>query len=587
MRRGEEIDVVVSAGAVAHASPHSSVDDALSFSRWLFVNLDSAATVGDFALVTFLLKALAAVAAAPGRHQRNLVGEGLMAMSSAVWSDPDIVGALINSSSGGGGGGGGRQAVLSDINKRDPVTGQQPLHIATHLGHRVAVCALIFYGADVNAVVDPVPPTSGASGSRMSDLAFPKTLLRGMSALHWAALRGYLEIVQDLIMGGADLNARVSHSGETALHLAARRGEEAVVDVLLDAGCKWSISSSSNLTPLDLAALSNHPGTLSAFLRRGINPNAKNPLGYTALHQAAYNNSCDTLRLLLECSGGAGVNTATDATGYTPLHVAALFSTTSGRSGTSAATTAGSSLSSAASLCSAVRTIGRYGGAHLRVDAADGKGWTPLRTACVNLREEAVRDLLDIGADETLVEDLLPPSSEQLFAKTIRSSGGGGNAASTRTTTAGATDDSRRAESIARVRAMLAAAPADRAWRRRGWLAMLRTAKNNRRAVLAVAAAGSGDDSPRRRSLKRMSAPCDSEGDDGEAVSAAHSGTAAAAAAAAAKASRGGGGERGSGAGAAARAAAAAGGGHGFAQLVETLTALEDENVFRRIALFL
>lgn len=522
--------------------------DVLSWHRWLFSQLDRAARVGDFALVTFLLQALAAVATVPGRHQHNPLGEGLI-MSAAFGGDPKIVRALVEA-------GGRSQAVLADINKLDPITGQRPLHVATHLGHRLAVRALLFYGADVNAAVDPAPSTSDNSLC-----SFPKTLLRGMTALHWASLRGSWEIVQDLIMSGADLDARVSRSGETALHLAARCGQEAVVGVLLDAGCKWRVFSASNLTPVDLAASSNHRGTLAEFLYRGINPNVKNALGYTALHQAAYNNSSDALQLLLEFGGD--VNSPTNK-GYTPLHVAAFSAAT--EEPRSSSNDASPSSASATPSVSAVRTLARCGGSLLRVDAVDGNGSTPLYTACVNLRLEAVRDLLDIGADEKLAGDL---SSEDAFAKkmdNVDTAGASTPAAGTRT------------ESIDRVLAMLATARADRAWGRRGWLAVVRSRRaaaaafdsNSRNSSSSRSGGGSGGGSGALPVSRKRSS---SDMEDSTAAAVHDIG----------KAHRGGG-EGGSSPGA---PVASPAGGQDLSALLEMVASLEDEGVFRRIVLFL
>lgn len=537
--------------------------DVLSSNRWLSLQLDSAARVGDFDLVTFLLQALAAVAAASGRHRHNPLGEGLI-MSAAFGGDPKIVRAFIQA-------GGSSEAVLADINKLDPVTGQRPLHVATHLGHRLAVRALLFYGADVNALADPAPSTSDNGVC-----SFPKTLLRGMTALHWASLRGSWEIVQDLIMSGADLDARVTRSGETALHLAARCGQEAVVSVLLDAGCDWCVFSSSNLTPMDLAASSNHRGTLTEFLYRGINPNVKNALGYTALHQAAYKNSCDALQLLLEFGGD--VNSRTNK-GYTPLHVAAFSAgSTAAESedGSRAKSNDDASPSSAAVTpsASAVRTLARYGGPHLRVDAVDGKGSTPLRTACVNLRLEAVRDLLDIGADEKLVGDL---SSEDAFVKVMDN----GDTATASTLTTGTS-----AESIAHVLSMLAMAPADRAWDRRGWLTLLRSGRaaaafdgnsRNSSSISSGSVGGgsgsSGSGGSRAPPISRKR-PC-SDLEDNDAADAHGVG----------KMSRCFAGTEMRGGPAASKTSSASG--QDLSVLLKMVTSLEDEGVFRRIVLFL
>ncbi|CAM9548569.1 unnamed protein product [Scytosiphon promiscuus] len=464
-----------------------AMDDALSWSRWLSAHLDRAVRVGGDTPVNPLLQAL--------RHSPPSIhgARNLVVVPAESMGDPTLVTGIAAARYCRNRGRGRGRVALADmmINKCNPVTGQQPLHIAVHLGNRLLTRALLVNGADVDGRADP---SAGDPSGHGGSCSFPRTLLRGMTALHWAALRGYCEIVEDLVSWGADLEARVEESGETPLHLAARHQHKATVGVLLDAGADPLISSRFNLTPMDLAALSNHPGTLSEFLYRGVDPNSKNVLGYTAIHQAAYSNSTATLQLLLECGGS--VNSATKW-GYTPLHVAAAFSFSSHRAAAAAAAAAAggscpSSSERGGAPASAVRTIARYGGEFLEVDAVDADGTTPLRAACIHLREEAVQDLLDIGADARLVGDLSPVNFTRRGKDGCGSSGGGGHgsgataaatAAAAAAISSGMDVSSNRAESIAHIKAMLASASADRAWRRRGWLAILRTRSSARRAL--------------------------------------------------------------------------------------------------------
>ena len=570
-----------SADIVAPGVGVPGVLDVFSLSRWLYWQLDAAARDGDIALALALLQALAAVPPFPGRARLNPLREGLMT-AAAFGGNPDIVRALVEAS-------GSSQAALADINKLDPVTEQRPLHVATHLGHRLAVRALLFYGADVNAAADPAPLSTPALSDGTNLSAFPKTLLRGMSPLHWASLRGFGKIAQDLIMSGADVDARMARSGESALHLAARCGQEAVVGVLLDAGCEWSVLNSSNLTAMDLAASSNHPGALREFLCRGISPDAAtNALGYSPLHQAAYSNSCDALRLLLE--SGGDVNSATEMR-YTPLHVAAFSAAASSSSAESRPSSgdnkAEATAAATGAAVSAVRTLARYGGPLLDVDAVDANGSTPLHTACVNLRLGAVRDLLDIGADETKVPDLLS-SRASVFEKET----GGDNDDGGSTDTSSSPSTGARAESIARVVAMLARAPADRAWRRRGWLVVLRS---RRAAAEALGSASRNSRDSSDSSSSSSSSSSEHNGGEGtgdlprvsrkRASSDVEDSTAAAAIGGGGKARRSGGiggGRRGSSA-----SPISSVGGRDVGALVRTVTALEDESVFRRILIFL
>lgn len=565
-------------------APASDSSGVVSLSRSLSIRLDAAARHGDFELVSRLLPATLATG------MLLHVNRGGLFMSAAFGGNANVVRALAQA--GRGGGGNGSDAVLADINQLDLSTGQRPLHVATRLGHRPVVRALLFYGADVNATVQPLPS---------SKVSWPKTLLGGMTALHWASLRGYADIVEDLIMCGGDLNARVSHSGETPLHLAARHRQAVVVGVLLDAGAVPSVFSRHNLSPMDLAASSNDWSTLAEFLHRGMDPNARNALGYTAVHQAAYSNSSGTLRLLLESGGSASSATAVGR--YTPLHVAAAFSTRS--SATTAAAPAAGFISPTnnnnkikdtvvavaaahpAPAASAVRTIVRYGGGPdvVRVDALDAEGSTPLHTACVNLQEEAVRDLLDVGANEQLftlsIGDFVKTTPSDHYGAGVSAAEGGGGGGGGGTTLS-------RTERIGRVMAMLAAAPADRAWRRRGWLAVLRARATAARAAAVLdsisrfyggssSSSGGGDEGGygnRVSSRKRASfdATTDEFVEDNNGSKACRFTTEGGTAT----------GEDGGGC-----ATSGVGGDRELAAVVKTATALEDEGVFRRIVLYL
>lgn len=60
---------------------------------------------------------------------------------------------------------------------------------------------------------------------------------RGGMPLHPAALRGHKDLVELLIMSGADVNAKDAR-GMTALDLAKQRGHTEVVELLRKHGAK-------------------------------------------------------------------------------------------------------------------------------------------------------------------------------------------------------------------------------------------------------------------------------------------------------------------------------------------------------------
>ncbi len=142
-----------------------------------------------------------------------------------------------------------------------------PVADAAMRGDADAVRALIREGADVNA----------AQGD-------------GMTALHWAAEKGDVELAQLLVTAGASLTTTTRHGAYTPLHVAARAGRGAAVQALLDAGA---------------------------------NPNGVTATGATALHQAAGAGSVEAVEALI--AKGATVDAKESAWEQTPLLFAASY----------------------------------------------------------------------------------------------------------------------------------------------------------------------------------------------------------------------------------------------------------------------
>src|SRR6476659_9151120 len=101
------------------------------------------------------------------------------------------------------------------------------------------LCSIALYAA--------APSTPIADAARARDRDAVQKLLRGgadvnaaqgdgMTALHWAALNGDVELSEILLRAGATVAARTRLGGYTALALAAEAGHGAAVAALLKAG---------------------------------------------------------------------------------------------------------------------------------------------------------------------------------------------------------------------------------------------------------------------------------------------------------------------------------------------------------------
>ena len=123
----------------------------------------------------------------------------------------------------------------------------------------------------------------------------------GMTALHWAALNGDLEIAETLIYAGANLEAVTRIGYHTPLHVASKSGRATVVKALLTAGSNPSATTTSGATPLHLAAGGGNAEAVAALLDHGADVNARElTWGQTPLMFAAASNRVGPVNVLME-----------------------------------------------------------------------------------------------------------------------------------------------------------------------------------------------------------------------------------------------------------------------------------------------
>ena len=140
--------------------------------------------------------------------------------------------------------------------------GWTALHIASTLGHREVITALLEFQADKE--------------QRTKSLE---------TALHLAAACGHIEAARCLIQAGTDLEAR-AFKRFTPLHYAAARKQDDMVNCLLDKGADVHTKASSGATALHLAANAGHAETVTVLMSGRAPADAVNKVGQTALHVA-------------------------------------------------------------------------------------------------------------------------------------------------------------------------------------------------------------------------------------------------------------------------------------------------------------
>jgi ankyrin repeat protein len=122
----------------------------------------------------------------------------------------------------------------------------------------------------------------------------------GSTALHWAAQRDDLPLVQLLLGAGADPNATTRNGALTPLDMAAQNGSAGVMAALLKAGADPKITTTEGATVLMTASASGNTDAVQLLLDHGADPNAREKTyGQTALMFAAALNRAPVIRLLL------------------------------------------------------------------------------------------------------------------------------------------------------------------------------------------------------------------------------------------------------------------------------------------------
>src|SRR5262252_8939610 len=165
--------------------------------------------------------------------------------------------------------------------------------------------------------------------------------------------------------------------------------------LMIVVSCIW-VMRAADRSPIADAAERGDLAAVRALIKQAVDVSAARADGMTALHIAAQRNDAELATLLL--TAGANVRATTRLGGYTPLHLA--------------------------SKAGATAVIKALAGAGADVNARTTTGATPLMFASALDRADAVRALVQHGADKTLasktvdVSRVSPP--EEVLQQQIR-----------------------------------------------------------------------------------------------------------------------------------------------------------------------
>jgi ankyrin repeat protein len=123
--------------------------------------------------------------------------------------------------------------------------------------------------------------------------------LNGSNALHKAALKQHIEIIQWLLMQGVQIDVTSSKS-YTALHKCAFKGLSDVCEHLIQAGANINANTKRLDSALTLAAFNGHTNVVKLLITKKANINHANVDGETALITAAKNGNYRGCRGVVE-----------------------------------------------------------------------------------------------------------------------------------------------------------------------------------------------------------------------------------------------------------------------------------------------
>ena len=201
-----------------------------------------------------------------------------------------------------------------------------------------------------------------------------------MSPLAHACFYGNPELVKILLDNGANINQPAGYfARNTPLMIASEWGEADVIRVLLGHGANLEDKIQIfEYTPLIAACNNGHDKeeAVKVLLEAGADMMARDNVGRTCIHLAAFKNNINIIRLLV--SKGMDVNIQTSISGHTPLHMVCMVSPSNNKVETA-------------------RVLLELGA---DINAQDGMGNTPLHQACRDrMNPGLIRFLIANGAN--------------------------------------------------------------------------------------------------------------------------------------------------------------------------------------------
>ncbi|KAK1240299.1 hypothetical protein MKX08_007741 [Trichoderma sp. CBMAI-0020] len=151
--------------------------------------------------------------------------------------------------------------------------------------------------------------------------------LQTQGAIQQAASHGLLDVVEQFLVRGADVN-QLDHCRQTALHCAAAYGHVGIIKLLLEKGAKIDLKDEEEQLPIHCASGQGKLKVVEMLLghdKTGVTVNTRDYYGQLPLHCAAKRGFTDVVRFLMDKMDENDAVVEVDDRQRTALHLAAGY----------------------------------------------------------------------------------------------------------------------------------------------------------------------------------------------------------------------------------------------------------------------